>query len=43
MKSIFFSKKKRFHPFKRHLSQNWIAEKMPVVVGRLVSNPKQIE
>ena len=27
-----FLKKKRFHPFKRHLQQNWRAE----VAGRLV-------
>ena len=35
MMSIF-EKKKRFHPFKRHLYQNGKAENMPVVAGRLV-------
>ena len=29
-------KRKRFHPFKRHLYQNWKAENMPVVAVRLV-------
>ena len=28
--------KKSFHPFKRHLQQNWKAEDMPVVAGHLV-------
>ena len=33
-KKIFW--KKRFHPFRRHLQQNWRVENMPVVPGRLV-------
>ena len=32
---VFFERKKRFHPFKRHLQQNWWVENMPVVAGRL--------
>ena len=34
-KEYFF--KKRFHPFKRHLNQNWLAENMLVVAGRFVT------
>ena len=34
-KSIF-SRKKRFHPFERHLYQNWRAEFMLRTAGRLV-------
>ena len=28
--------KKHFHLFKRHFQQNWSAEKMPLLIGRLV-------
>ena len=30
-------KKTRVNPFKRHLQQNWMAENMQVVAGRLVA------
>ena len=42
MKEYIFEKKKRFHPFQRYLLQNWWAENMPVVAGRLVLNPLRI-
>ena len=34
---------KRFHPYKRHLQQNWWAENMLVLAGRLVVNVVELD
>ena len=36
MAQEYFFGKKHFHPFKRHLYQNWKAENMSMVASRLV-------
>ena len=33
---VFFEKKKRFHPFRRHLQQNWTVENMSMLPGHFV-------
>ena len=36
--TLFCFEKKRCHPSKRHFEQNWWAENMPVLAGRLVAH-----